>query len=101
MFAHIYKPAPNAAQAGASGYDTWVLEHPRGATGSIDPLTGTSGSVDMLKKLKLNFETKELAIAYAKLNKIAYHVTQRGRHKPVGRSYGDNFAYERKFPWTH
>ncbi|PHR93302.1 MAG: ETC complex I subunit [Robiginitomaculum sp.] len=100
MFALIHQPAPNAMQSGSHGYDKWTIEFPKGRA-STDPLTGTSGSSDMLRELNLNFESKAAAIAYAKSNGIAYQVLERATHKPVGRSYGDNFSYERKFPWTH
>lgn len=101
MFALIHQPAANAMQSGSHGYDKWVIEFPKGTTAQTDPLTGTSSSFDMLRELNLNFETKDLAIAYAKSKGIAYKVIDKPKHKPVGRSYADNFSYGRRFPWTH
>ena len=101
MFARIHQHSPNAMQSGTHGYKKWIIEFPKTSHSNIDPLTGTSGSFDMLKELNLTFETKEDAIAYAKTKGMAYQVIEKPAHKPVGRSYGDNFAYTRKFPWTH
>ncbi len=101
MFALIYQRSPNAMQSGSFGYDQWVIDLAKTGKRQLDPVTGTSGSLDMLRELDLSFETKEAAIAYAKNKKIAYKLIEKSTHKPVGRSYGDNFSYTRKFPWTH
>lgn len=101
MFALIHQPAPNTMQSGSHGYDKWVIEFPKNGKAMTDPLTGTSGSFNMLRELNLNFESKADAIAYAKSKGMAYQVLERPVHKPVGRSYSDNFSYDRKFPWTH
>ncbi len=101
MFALIHQPARNAMQSGTKGTDTWVIDFPKQDQKFIDPLTGTAGSVDMLQQIQLKFDTKEAAIAYAKSKSIPYQVLERPAHKPVGRSYADNFSPDRKFPWTH
>ena len=51
--------------------------------------------------MKLQFDTKEEAIAYAERNGIAYRVEE---PKPDARkilSYSDNFAPNRIVPWSH
>lgn len=101
MFAIIHQHSPNAMQSGLHGYKKWVIDFPKNTKGKVDPLTGTSSSFDMLRELNLSFDSKETAIAYAKSKGIAYRLIEKPTHKPVGRSYGDNFSYERKFPWTH
>ena len=100
MFALIRKPAPNAMQSGTKSSD-WIIEFPKGSGCAVDPLTGTTSSIDMLKEVNMRFGSKEDAIAYVKSRAIPYQVLERPKHKPIGRSYGDNFAFERKFPWTH
>jgi hypothetical protein len=55
----------------------------------------------MKSQVRLNFETKEEAIAYAERHGIAYQVFE---PKPSQRrimSYSDNFAFNRRSPWTH
>jgi len=101
MFARIYQPSPNAMQSGRGNTRHWVLELPKGAKGSIDPLTGTYRSTDMSSQLDLRFESLEAAIAYAKANKIPHRVIKPKTVKRISRSYAENFAFERKLPWTH
>ncbi|MEE9272614.1 MAG: NADH dehydrogenase ubiquinone Fe-S protein 4 [Robiginitomaculum sp.] len=101
MIALITQMALNAMQSGSKGYDKWVLKFPKNSQRRIDPLTGNATSMDMLQELSLSFETKEEAITYAKAKGIAFRLIEKAKHKPVGRSYANNFAFERKFPWTH
>lgn len=100
MFARIYQPAQSAMQSGRNK-GQWVLEFKKSQSRQIDPLTGTYRSSDMLGQIKLTFDTVEAAIAYAKAKNIPHRVINRATSKPVPRSYGENFSYERKVPWTH
>jgi len=80
----------------------WVLEFSRKANGrKIDPLTGTFRATDMRAQLDLKFDSLEQAVAYAKKNNIPHRVVQSKTVKRIPRSYADNFAYDRKLPWTH
>ena len=72
-----------------------------GSSGTIDPLTGTKRSTNMRSQLNLKFETLEEAVAYAKANNIPHQVVQNQKVKRIPRSYADNFAFDRKLPWTH
>jgi len=101
MYALIHQPARNAMQSGNKGTDKWVIEFPTSSARKIDPLTGMTGTDEMLSEVQLTFGTLEAAIAYCKANKIAFQTEKRVKAEPVGRSYADNFAYDRKFPWTH
>ncbi len=100
MFARIYQPAQSAMQSGR-GEQKWVLEFQGDKSRDIDPVTGTYRSSDTLRQLKLTFDTAEDAIAYAKAKKIPHRVIQRAAAKSIPRSYGDNFSFDRKHPWTH
>ncbi len=56
----------------------------------------------MMQQVRLEFDTEEEAVAYAKREGIAYRVEQPA--KPVSRkglSYSDNFKFNRTAPWTH
>ncbi len=101
MLARIYQPAPSAMQSGRADSTEWVLEFPRQNRGQIDPLTGTMRGTDMRAQLGLKFDSLEAAVAYAKANDIAHRVIRPKTVKRVSRSYADNFAYDRKQPWTH
>ena len=101
MFALIHQPARNAMQSGTKKTLKWVIEFPKQPQRLTDPLTGMTGATDMLQQVNLEFDTKESAIAYAKSKSIPYRVLDRAKPKRKGRGYSDNFAYDRKFPWTH
>ena len=58
----------------------------------IDPLMGWESSTDTLTELKLEFSTKELAIDYAKKNKIDFELIEPQKRKIVKKSYADNFT---------
>ncbi len=101
MFAKIYQPAASAMQSGRGNSNKWVLEFVSKTPTIIDPLTGNARSTDMRSQLELRFDTMEAAVAYAKANDIPYRVSQTKTRKRISRSYADNFAYDRKLPWTH
>ena len=100
MLAKIYQPSPSAMTSGRAKRH-WVLEFMGGSSGTIDPLTGTKRSTNMRSQLNLKFETLEGAVAYAKANNIPHQVVQSQKVKRIPRSYADNFAFDRKLPWTH
>lgn len=101
MVARIYKPARNAMQSGVAKTKFWLLEYEPERARSIEPLMGYTSSSDMRSQLKLRFETKEEAIAYAERHSIPYQVFE--AHDPKHRriAYSDNFAYGRAGQWTH
>ncbi len=88
--AKIYKPTKTAMQSGYGKYNKWIIEFETKNTG-FNPLMGWESSDDTLSELKLEFSTKDLAIAYAKKNKINYTVIDPQKRKTVKKSYADNF----------
>jgi ETC complex I subunit conserved region len=101
MTARIYKPARTAMQSGAAKTKEWVLDYEPEQPLAVEPLMGWTSSGDMKQQLRLQFDTKEEAVAYCERNGIAYEVFE---SPPVLRqriSYSDNFAYGRRTPWTH
>ena len=101
MVARIYKPAKSAMQSGLARTKEWVLEHEPESPRSVEPLMGWTSSADMRAQLRLAFETKEEAIAYAEKNGIAYRVWEPKTRKPIAKSYADNFKFGRLGRWTH
>ncbi len=101
MLARIYQPAPNAMQSGRAGSEQWVLEFSHVSSRVIDPLTGTMRGTDMRDQLDLKFQSLEDAVSYAKANNIPHQVIKPKTVRRVSRSYSDNFAFDRKHPWTH
>jgi NADH dehydrogenase ubiquinone Fe-S protein 4 len=101
MAARIYKPAATAMQSGPARSKEWVLEYDPEAPREIDPLMGWTSSRDMKSQLRLTFDTKEEAVAYAERNGIAYRLLAPKPRAPVRKSYSDNFRFGRKGAWTH
>ena len=89
--AKIYKPSKTAMQSGLGKLDKWIIEFKTKNTG-INPLMGWESSTDTLSELKLEFSTKELAIDYAKKNKIKFELIEPKERKIVKKSYADNFT---------
>ena len=101
MAARIFKPAKTAMQSGPARTKDWVLEFEPEAPREIDPLMGWTSSGDMRSQVRLSFETKEEAIAYAQRAGLAYKVSEPQVRNPVRKSYADNFRFGRKGSWTH
>jgi len=101
MTARIYKPAKTAMQSGLARTKDWVLEHEPAAAREIDPLMGWTSSADMNAQVKLAFDTKEEAIAFAERNGIPFTVSEPEVRKTVRKTYADNFKFGRIGSWTH
>jgi len=101
MLARIYKPARTAMQSGNAAAEKWMLEYEPETRPSADPLMGYTSSADMRRQIRLEFDTREEAVAYAVRNGIAYRVQEPREPAPKKLSYADNFRYGRPEPWTH
>ncbi|MDC0215671.1 ETC complex I subunit [Candidatus Pelagibacter sp.] len=86
----IFKPSKTAMQSGIGKTDKWVIEYITKDPG-INPLMGWESSTDTLSEVKLEFSSKELAVNYAKKNKIEFEVIEPKKRKTVKKSYADNF----------
>ncbi len=78
-------------QSGDKKYNKWIIEFITQKPG-INPLMGWESSTDTYSELKLQFNNKELAIEYAKRNKIMYEVIESNIRKINKKSYADNFT---------
>ena len=101
MLARIYKPARNAMQSGKANTRDWILEFEPAVAKKPDPLMGWTMTTDMNGQVRLNFESAEEAAAYATDHGIAFQVFQPKTPRRIIKAYADNFAYQRKQPWTH
>ena len=88
--AKIYKPSKTAMQSGMANTKNWLLEFDTLNT-EIEPLMGWVSSKDTMSEVKLQFDTKEQAINYAKKNDIDYYVAEPKKRKIIKKSYTDNF----------
>ena len=89
--AKIYIPHKSAMQSGLGKSNKWVLEFETNNP-TTNPLMGWESSNDTYSELKLEFSTKELAIEYAKKNKIDFEVIEPNKRKITLKSYADNFT---------
>ena len=76
MSARIFSPAKTAMQSGKAKTGNWVLEFEPEKPRKIDPLMGYTTSGDMKSQIRLIFETKEEAVAYAEKNGLAFRVQE-------------------------
>ncbi len=103
MRARIYQPARNAMQSGVAKTKHWVLEFAPSSARSVDPLMGWTSSSDTQSQVKLRFDSKEAALDYAKDKGIDAQVIDPKKRKANvrPRGYAENFAVDRRGPWTH
>lgn len=101
MTARIFRPAKTAMQSGTARTKEWVLEHETSVPRQIDPLMGWTSSADTRTQVRLEFTTREEAIAYAEREGIAYRLDEPKPRKPIRKSYADNFKFGRLGAWTH
>jgi hypothetical protein len=101
MLARIYRPAKTAMQSGKAKTQDWVLEFAPASARTPDPLMGWSSSSDMNAQVRLTFEDSAQAVAYAEKHGIPFRLIEPHEPKKIIKAYADNFASNRKQPWTH
>ena len=101
MVARIYRPAKTAMQSGQARSQDWVLEFEPEDPRAVDPLMGWTSSTDMRGQLRMEFDSRESAIAYAERNGLAYTVAETTPRKHLKKSYAENFKFGRIGSWTH
>jgi hypothetical protein len=103
MRGRISKMPRNNTQIGSATTSDWVLDFEPGTERHIDPLMGWTGSSDTQTQVRMTFESKEAALAYALKQGIEVVVVPAHERKmnirPGG--YGENFSTSRREPWTH
>ena len=78
-------------QSGTKKFDKWIIEFITDKPG-INPLMGWESSTDTNSEIKLEFSSRDLAIDYAKKNKISYELIEPKIRKVIKKSYADNFT---------
>ena len=100
--ARIYRPSRGATQSGLGKTKAWVIEYERDSARSIEPLMGWTSSSDMNATVRLSFDSKEEAVAFAEKRGILYRVDEPAPATTRrGLSYSDNFKTGRQGQWTH
>ena len=103
MRGRISKMPRNNTQIGSATTSDWVLDFEPGSERHIDPLMGWTGSSDTQTQVRMTFESKEAAMAYALKHGIEVVVVPDHERKMNIRAggYGENFSTSRREPWTH
>ncbi|HQT66097.1 MAG TPA: ETC complex I subunit [Acetobacteraceae bacterium] len=101
MRARIYLPPKSAMQSGWAKTHKWVLEYEPESAKLQDGLMGWVGSDDPHSQIRLSFDTREEAVAYAEREGIAYDLELPTSHVRKPKSYADNFRFDRRSNWTH
>ncbi len=99
--ARIYKESKSPTQSGFARSKLWMLEFEQDRPREIEPLMGWTSSGDTRQQVRLRFDSKEEAIAYATRNGIAFRVEEPKEPTRKIMSYADNFKFNRVGPWTH
>jgi hypothetical protein len=88
-------------QSGQAGTRSWVLDYEREEPQRIEPLMGWTSSADMKQQVRLRFDTREEAIAFAEREGIPYRVFEPNLPQRRRIAYADNFKWGRVGQWTH
>jgi hypothetical protein len=102
MLARIFRPAKTAMQSGRAKTTEWVLEMEPSDARRPDPLMGWTQTADTeSSQVRLRFDSKEDAVRYAEEHGIPFQLVDPKPAKRIIKAYADNFAFGRRFPWTH
>ncbi len=101
MLARIFRPAKTAMQSGRANTRGWILAFEPSSARFPDPLMGWTQSTDMDGQVRLTFDSREAAVDYAQRRGIPFEVLPDPEVKKVVKAYADNFAFQRRQPWTH
>ena len=89
-------------QSGKGKSSLWVLEYVNDAgQRRPDPLMGWISSNDTSGQVRLSFDSRDDAIAFAKREGMTFSVEEHRPSKRLVKSYSANFSADRKQPWTH
>ena len=95
--ARIYQPTKTAMQSGQLTTKQWVFEFEPKEPKRADPLMGWIGSGDMEGQVKLQFNTKEEAVAFAEKKRITFSVQEPNMRRVKPKNYASVFSYNRPF----
>ena len=94
---NIYSPTKTSMQSGRANIKKLVLEFVPCQTQTLDPLMGWIGSDDPNQQIKIRFNTKEQAIAFAQKKGLTIKIQEPNRRIVRPKSYSDNFSSKFRF----
>ncbi|MBM3600340.1 MAG: ETC complex I subunit [Alphaproteobacteria bacterium] len=91
----IYQPTKTAMQSGRAKTQCWVVEYEPATPKEPEPLMGWTSAGDTLGQVRLEFESRDDAIAYCDKHGLAYSVQAPSQRVIKPKAYADNFKYDR------
>ena len=89
--ARIVEEQRKTTQSGKAKAGRWTLEYERKEALKPDPLTGWAGSGDTETQLRLSFDSKDEALAYAATMGLEVHLVPAPPILLKLQAYADNF----------
>jgi hypothetical protein len=89
--ARIVQEQRKTTQSGKAQAGSWTLEFERQQAQRPDPLTGWNGSGDTKTQVRLRFDTKDEALAYATRKGFTVHLVPAAPVTLKLQAYADNF----------
>ena len=89
--ARIIEEQRKTTQSGKAQQGLWTLEFERQEPQRPDPLTGWNGSGDTRTQVRLRFDSKEEALAYATRKGLTVHLVPAPPICMKIQAYADNF----------
>ncbi len=89
--ARIIEEQRRTTQSGKARDGCWTLEFEREEPLRPDPLTGWAGSGDTDTQVRLGFDSRDEAVAYATRKGFAIHLVPSAPVKLKLQAYADNF----------
>ncbi len=92
--ARIYQPAKTAMQSGRANVRKWILEFEHTTARRADPLMGWIGSQDTRAQVRLSFDSREKAVAFAEKHGLEFRLTEPKSRRIRPKNYADNFSFK-------
>lgn len=93
MKARIFKPAKSTMQSGRHNLKKWVLEYEIESARIPEDLIGWVSAGDTLNQVRIPFDCKTAAIAFAEEKNWEYTIQTPHKRRVKPRNYLDNFKY--------
>jgi hypothetical protein len=91
MTVRIFQPCRTTTQSGVGKTQNWLLEFEPATPRQPEALMGWTSAGDTLNQIRLRFDTREEAVAYAERKGLAYAVQEPAIRRVRPRSYVDRF----------
>ncbi|XP_047343223.1 NADH dehydrogenase [ubiquinone] iron-sulfur protein 4, mitochondrial [Vespa velutina] len=91
----IYQPSKNSMQSGTNNIHYWQIDFDTRERWE-NPLIGWTSTGDPLSNVKVDFSSKEAAILHCERMGWKYYIQKPNQVGPKPRSYGSNFAWNKR-----